>query len=935
MKELSTSYNPKDIESKWYNFWKNHSYFKADAISKKPPFCIVIPPPNVTGTLHMGHALGCTLQDIIIRYKRMMDFEVLWVPGTDHAGISTQTVVEKHLFQTVGKRKNDFSRKEFIDEIWKWKEEKEGRILKQLEEVGCSCDWSRLRFTMDDGNNEAVKTVFKKMFDEGLIYQGDYLVNWDTIAQTAIADDEVEHEEIDSFLWYFRYPLVSSPKEYIVVATTRPETMLGDTAIAVNPKDPRYQKLIGKKALLPLMNRPIAIIGDDTVNPEFGSGAVKVTPAHDFNDNEMAIRHNLPLINIMTKDGYVNENGGQFKGLSFKEARNIIVAEMKKQNLLEKIEPHKLRIGISYRSKAVIEPYLSKQWFIKMEPFKATLRKVVEDKKVEVIPEHWEKTYFHWIDNLKDWCISRQLWWGHRIPIWHHKDGRKICYIGEGEPKEVVQDPKNWEQDNDVLDTWFSSALWPFAALGWPKSTQELSKFYPTSLLITGHDILFFWVARMIMMSRYILQKEPFHQVFLHGLIFGKSYWRELSDDGINYVDIKEKQKYDLGEAMPKDVYSKWEKMSKSKGNIIDPLEIIDKYGSDAMRIALCSCATHAREIDIDLRRFEEYKNFSNKFWNASRFILQNLEDNANNNTSALTAKELKDGLDVTLFTLEDRWIFSLLSRQIDKMHTYLEGYEFDKAALTTYSFFWDDVCAYYLELTKPYLFDKEEKKIKKNKQKILAIILCYVVRLLHPIVPFITEEVFSLLKEHFNNLKPSKGVDKYTEDAIKALLSSCCMKASYPKSIQSIDEKTEELFLKFKEIIHTIRNLRAELSLPPAERVDVYFTADDTKLKFIKDNKLQIKNLAKLNNIYFEKSSLNGAAVLLDGISIFMPIPTAFQEKERQRLLKEREKLLVIQNDLTIKLENISKAPMHIIEKTKALLKETEEKLNAITKRL
>jgi len=930
MSELTTSYNPKLVEKKWYAFWKENNFFLSTTTSKKEGFCIVMPPPNVTGTLHMGHALGSTLQDIIIRYKRMMGFEALWIPGTDHAGISTQTIVEKHLFQTMGKRRADFSREEFLKEVWKWKEEKEGRILKQLEEVGCSCDWNKLRFTMDQGNNEAVKMVFEKMFNEGLIYQGDYLVNWDPVAQTAIADDEVEYEEQDSYLWYFRYPLEKGG--HIVIATTRPETMLGDVAIAVNPKDMRYKTIIGKKAILPFLNRHLDIISDEMVNPEFGSGAVKITPAHDFNDNEMAIRHKLPLINIMTPDGHVNANGGEFASLTFKEARDKIVAEMKKLGLLERAENHKLRVGISYRSKAIIEPYLSKQWFIKMGPFKEKLKQAVKEKQVQLIPEHWEKTYFHWIDNLKDWCISRQLWWGHRIPIWHHKDGKKICFIGEGLPDEVKNDPKSWQQDNDVLDTWFSSALWPFSTLGWPKKTEELKKFYPTSLLITGHDILFFWVARMIMMGEYILKTPPFHQVFLHGLIFGKSYWREDKTGGISYLSIEEKQKYDLGEPLPKDVYSKWEKMSKSKGNIIDPLEIIERYGSDAMRLALCSCATQAREIDIDLRKFEEYKNFANKFWNATRFILQNLEANEKNNTSVLTAFELSDGIDKTLLTLEDLWIFSLLDRQIDEMKNYIKEFAFDKLTLSIYNFFWDDFCAYYLEMTKPYLFDHENLKLKKNKQKILATLLCDILRLLHPIVPFITEEIFSLLKTHFKDLKTSK------EPIIEALLSPCCMKSPYPKSLGRIDPSAEATFSQLKHTLHAIRNLRAELTLPPSEKSDLYLTGDEKILKLILSYHRQIKNLAKVNNIYLQEGCGSGATAALENLKIFMPIPIALQEKEKQRLLKEREKLSKLKEDLLSKLSNndfVTKAPETMIEKTKVLLRQTEEQLKTVSDKL
>ncbi|MFA5250833.1 MAG: valine--tRNA ligase, partial [Parachlamydiales bacterium] len=707
MAELSSAYNPKEIEDKWYRFWQEKNFFKADPGSSKKAFSIVIPPPNVTGALHMGHALDETLQDILCRFKRMLGFEVLWVPGTDHAGISTQTVVEKHLIKTLGKRRTDFTREEFLKEVWAWKEEKQHSILGQIAKMGSSCDWSRLRFTLDEQCSLAVKTVFQKMFNDGLIYRGDYLVNWDPVTQTAIADDEVEWEEKAGSLWYFRYPLktgqgLNENQKFIVIATTRPETMLGDTAIAVSPEDPRYQGLIGKTVLLPFVNREIPIIADSFVDPKFGSGAVKITPAHDFNDHAVAGRHSLPLINIMNPNGTINQNGAEFEGLKMTEARALLVQKMQEKGLLEKIEPYRLNLGVSYRSKAAVEPYLSKQWFVKMTAFKEVLKNTVLEKKVRLVPENWEETYFHWIDNLRDWCISRQLWWGHRIPIWYNlKDPDKIlCYTGPGEPKQVKKHPENWKQEEDVLDTWFSSALWPFSTMGWPKKTAEMKKFYPTSILVTGHDILFFWIARMILMSQYVLKKVPFRQTFIHGLIYGKSYWRKDPDGSVTYAGIEEKSQYDLGAPIPSDVSFKWEKMSKSKGNVIDPLAIIEKYGTDAMRLALSASATHASQIDLDLRRFEEYKNFTNKLWNGSRFVLQN--------TSSLGQEALEQGLKTDLFNLEDHWILGKLNQTIQKETLHLEKCEFDKATLVLYDFFWNDFCAYYLELAKPVLFGKE-----------------------------------------------------------------------------------------------------------------------------------------------------------------------------------------------------------------------------------
>jgi valyl-tRNA synthetase len=523
--ELPKAYEANTVDPKWYSFWEKIGAFSPKS-SAKAPYCIVIPPPNVTGALHMGHALVNTLIDTLIRWKRMQGHPTLWIPGTDHAGIATQTVVERDLMRKEGKRRTEMPREAFVQRIWDWKAEYEGRILGQLKKIGSSCDWSRLHFTMDETCNRSVKTIFKKLYDQGLIYQGDYLVNWDPVSGTALADDEVEYEEKQGSLWTLSYPLEDGSGA-ILVATTRPETMLGDTAVAVNPKDARYTHLIGKNVRLPITGRLIPIIPDPFVDLTFGTGAVKVTPAHDPNDYQMGLRHNLPMINIMTPTAHLNENAGSFCGLSVEDAREAVLKTLKEAQALIKIEPHILRVGVSYRSKATIQPMLSKQWFVRMEPFKARLRQVVESEEIKLLPKSWESVYFHWIDNLRDWCISRQLWWGHRIPVWHNKNDptRKICYEGEGLPSEVAQAPDEWEQDADVLDTWFSSALWPFSTLGWPEKTADFEQFYPNAVLVTGHDILFFWVARMIMMGEEACGKIPFKEVFLHGLIYGKSYW--------------------------------------------------------------------------------------------------------------------------------------------------------------------------------------------------------------------------------------------------------------------------------------------------------------------------------------------------------------------------------------------------------------------------
>jgi valyl-tRNA synthetase len=922
MTELAKAYDPKQVEEKWYRFWKENGCFKADAKSEKAPFCIVIPPPNVTGVLHMGHALVDTLQDILIRWKRMQGFEALWIPGTDHAGIATQTVVERRLFAETGKRRKDFSREDFLSHVWDWKEKSESQILSQIQKLGCSCDWDRLRFTMDEGCNLAVRSCFKKMFDDGLIYRGDYLVNWDPIAQTALSDDEVEHEERSSYLWHIRYPVEGGGS--IVIATTRPETMLGDTAVAVHPSDERYAQYIGKNICLPLSERKIPIIADPFVDPEFGTGAVKITPAHDFNDFEMGRRHNLPMINIMTPDGKIEK--GPYAGQTMEEARESVLKDLKE--LLVKKEPHTLRVGISYRSKAIIQPYLSKQWFVKMTHFKEKLISAVKDKRVKLIPLHWEQTYFHWIENLRDWCISRQLWWGHRIPVWYKGD-EVLCYEGEGTPPGIDE---SWTQDPDVLDTWFSSALWPFSTLGWPNQTDDLKKFYPTATLITGHDILFFWVARMIAMGEYIMGQVPFYETFLHGLIYGKSYWRN-TEHGIAYVSTEEKKQYDLAIVNPpKDVESKWEKMSKSKGNVIDPIEIIDEYGADAMRLALCSSVTHARQIDLDRRRFEEFKNFANKVWNGSRFVFMNLKD--------LTS--LSEGLDLNLLTLEDKWILSLLSQTIAEINECFANYTFDKAATRAYEFFWNDFCANYVELAKPVLFGKAgTPKVCKNKQILLVILLSNAIRLMHPISPFITEEIFSLLKEKFASQQPAENIDPYTQETIAALQSEACMKAPFPTPFpEAFDAKTEETFAFMNKLVHAVRNIRAEMQMPPAEKTELLIVGRGEEKNIAEAHQSIILGLTPTSQIHFveKEPATFGAASLISSLKLMVPIPESLKIKEKARLQKEQEKLQKLYDATNIKLSNQEfkdKAPKEVVSKLETALSQTEKQLREITEKL
>jgi valyl-tRNA synthetase len=943
MSELAKNYHAKSASSKWYAFWEEQGFFHADPHSPKPPYCIVMPPPNVTGVLHMGHALVSTLQDLLVRWKRMSGYEVLWVPGTDHAGIATQTVVEKHLIKTQGKRRRDFSREEFLAHIWEWKEQSQTNILNQLKSLGCSCDWSRLRFTMDAGNNAAVRTQFKNLYDAGLIYRGDYLVNWDPVAQTALADDEVEYEERLSYLWYFKYP-IKNRDDFVCVATTRPETMLGDVAVAVSPKDPRYAHLIGKIALLPLMDREIPIIADDHVDPAFGTGMVKITPAHDPNDYQMGLRHNLPRINIMTQEGKINENGGRFTGLSMEQAREAVVKSMQTLGLIDKIEPHVHRVGVSYRSKAVIEPFMSKQWFISISQFSAQMRQIVETGATRLIPAHWESTYYHWIDNLRDWCISRQLWWGHRIPIWYNlQDPTKLlCYAGDGLPPEVAKAPEEWIQDDDVLDTWFSSGLWPFSTLGWPEKTAELERFYPNSTLITGHDILFFWVARMIMMGTYTLDKPPFPEVFLHGLIYGKSYWRNEEDGSITYVADKERQEYDLGKPIPKDVSFRWEKMSKSKGNIIDPREVIDAYGADAMRMGLCVSSPQSREIDLDRRRFEEFRNFTNKIWNGARFVFLHLDGDKEHNTSSLTAEEFNKGLNENLLSLEDRWILSLLHRTVVRVNQMLAAYQFDQATGDAYKFFWNDFCSFYVEIAKPTLFGKQgTPEIRTNKQKLLVIILSQILRLLHPMAPFITEELFQHLKTRLEGLCIHSDIDLYSQEAIRALSSPACMVAPYPQIIKEgdLNPSIEEAFAFVEKVVYTLRNIRGEMRVPSTTAIEIQIigSPQDTLYLFLQEHQSVITALVRTKEMLFlteEPKEGFGCMAVVDSLKIRVSLSEELVQQEKARLSKEKERLEAVIDRLRKQLEStefVKNAPADFVDKQRETFQQNKKEYEEV----
>lgn len=905
--ELATSYNPKSVENEQLQLWDTLNCFKADPHSEKPSYCLIIPPPNVTGALHMGHALVNTLQDVLVRYKRMSGFETLWVPGTDHAGIATQTLVEKNLIAKYGKRRHEWSRDEFLSHVWDWKQSSETRILSQLKSLGASCDFSMLAFTMDETRCNAVKVVFKKLFDEGLIYRGDYLVNWDPVTQTALADDEVEYEEKEGFFYTLRYPIADSD-QFIDIATTRPETMLGDTAVAVHPDDKRYQHLIGKMIRLPLANRLIPIVSDTMVDQEFGTGAVKITPAHDINDYGVALRLNLTMINLLNPDGTFNENGKPYQGLTSQQARLKIVEDLKKCGVLIKQEPHINRVGISYRSKAVIEPYLSKQWFVKMEPFKTLLRKLVDDGHVKLIPQTYQNTYDHWINHLRDWCISRQLWWGHRIPIWYNKYDKShlICEGIEGVPLEVKNNPQDWVQDEDVLDTWFSSALWPFACLGWPDHEDYLKKFYPNSTLVTGHDILFFWVARMMALGTHIMKQPPFPEVFLHGLIFGKSYFREEKTGDVTYIMGDEKKNYDKGEPLPKGVKFKWEKMSKSKGNVLDPLQIMDEFGTDAVRMALVTCASQARQIDLDQRRFEEYKNFANKLWNGARFIFMNLQD--------LGVQDLHQAN--TNLCLEDEWILTRLSEALSEQKKALNNYFFDKAASAITDFFWNDFCAHYLEISKPILNRKKgEPSTRLLKQKILLSVFVKVLAALHPFIPFITEALFQKIKQTWGSF--TKTQDPLMSHFALCMNSDALAIAPFPEA-SYLNLESKDDFELMMILVHHIREMRGELQIPPGDGVTIYL---ENAPILVKNNLDMMEALTKIAKIHFEKVPQNtiAATKTSHGMTTSVILPSHLMAKEIERLekdlIKTSKEIENIQTKLNVP-DFLDKAPKQIIDK-------------------
>jgi valyl-tRNA synthetase len=872
---LDKVYDPQRIENKWYEYWEAQGLFTAQADGQKPPFAIVIPPPNITGSLHMGHALNNTLQDILIRGKRMQGFDALWMPGTDHAGIATQNVVERMLAQE-GQDRHKVGREAFIARVWQWKQESGGTIIKQLKRLGCSCDWSRERFTMDEGLSRAVREVFVCLYEEGLIYKGDYIINWCPRCQTALADLEVEHEPTDGFLYYIKYPLVGQEGS-ITVATTRPETLLGDTAVAVNPEDPRYLAYHGATLRLPVLGRKIPLILDPHVNPEFGTGALKVTPAHDFHDFDIAQRQNLPAVKALDEEGLMTEAAGKYQGLDRFACREKILKDLKHDELLEKTEPYSHAVGHCYRCRTVVEPMISKQWFVSVQTLAEPAIAAVQEGRLKLIPETWEKSFFDWMTNIRDWCISRQIWWGHRIPAWTCQECGQVIVTREDPTSCPTCGVADLKQETDVLDTWFSSALWPFSTLGWPEDTPELHLFYPTSVLITAFDILFFWVARMMMMGLHMMRDVPFREVYIHALV--------RDPEG--------------------------QKMSKSKGNIIDPLDLMDQYGTDAFRFSLAAFAAMGRDIRLSEDRILGYRNFVNKVWNASRFTLMNLGDYD-------PAREDQAPLSVV-----ESWILSRLQQVITETVRHLETYAFDQAAHVLYQFTWHEFCDWYLELIKPKLGNGASPEERHHTQRVLVEVLSAILRLLHPFMPFITEEIW-------HKLPGAQG---------------SIMVAPYPTPDPALHNPDAEAEMGLvMESIVAIRNMRAEMNVPPAASVSVLvFSQDRRPMEILEGHQQSVRLLARVQDLQFQPAGNPPAAaaksvvMYSQGGSLDLVMPLAglidFKEEAR-RLNREMDKLSRELAQAQKKLANedfLSKAPPEVVDRERERYQALTEKLGKL----
>ncbi|SHM63581.1 valyl-tRNA synthetase [Caldanaerovirga acetigignens] len=871
--DIPSVYDPKKVEEKWYKFWEENEFFRAKIEPEKEPFTIVIPPPNVTGNLHLGHALNNTIQDILIRYKRMKGYPTLWLPGTDHAGIATEAKVKEQLAEE-GLSKYDLGREKFLERVWAWKEKYGNTIVNQLKKLGASCDWSRFRFTLDEGLSRAVREVFVRLYEKGLIYRGDYIVNWCPTCKTTLSDIEVEHEERQDKLYYVKYPF-SDGSGHITVATTRPETILGDTAVAVNPADERYRAYIGKTVILPLVGREIPVIADEYVDMQFGTGAVKITPGHDPNDFEIGLRHGLPIIKVMDEEGRMNESAGKFKGQDRYECRKAMVEELKEKDFMAKIEDLTHSVGKCYRCDTVVEPMVSKQWFVRMKPLAEPAIEVVKQGKVQFVPERFTKIYINWLENIHDWCISRQLWWGHRIPAWYCQDCGETIVSRETPAKCTKCGGTSLEQDPDVLDTWFSSALWPFSTLGWPDQTEDLDYFYPTTVLVTGYDIIFFWVARMIFMAMEFMKKEPFKYVAITGLV--------------------------------RDAQGR--KMSKSLGNGIDPLEVIEKYGADTLRFALCTGNTPGNDIRFSWEKAEHSRNFANKIWNASRFVMMNLED-------------FEPGeVEIDKLSLKDRWILSRLNDVTRDVTEFLERFEVGMAAQKVYDFFWSEFCDWYIEMAKIDLYGEDESAKMRTKQ-VLYTVLERVLRLLHPFMPFITEEIWQHLPHEGRSIMvsawPEYRPDWQFEDAVNMQL--------------------------LMDAVRGIRNIRAEMNVPPSKKAKAVVRTGDAKThELLRQNIEIIKALAKVSEADFipEGNPAPGKAMscVIRGAEIFIPMEGLVDlEAEVARLQKEKSDLEKEIASVRKKLSNhnfLAKAPKDVVEKEKQKEKDYLDILKRIEARL
>ncbi|MCK4390278.1 MAG: valine--tRNA ligase [Desulfobacterales bacterium] len=857
---LKKGYEPKKVERRWYAYWEKEGLFSGEDVSDKEPFSIVIPPPNVTGVLHMGHAHNNTLQDILCRYRRMQGCNVLWMPGTDHAGIATQNVVEKRLAKE-GKSRQSLGREEFIKRVWEWREEYGGLIIKQLKRLGASCDWDRERFTMDGGLSKAVRTVFVRLYEEGLIYRGNYIINWCPRCQTALSDLEVEHEDHNGHLYYIRYPFQKG-NGGIVVATTRPETMLGDTAVAVNPNDKRYGGLDGKTVILPLMNRSIPIIFDDYVDMSFGTGALKITPAHDPHDFEIGQRRNLDVVKVIGGDGRMNEQAGRFQGKDRFECREQVLEALRDEGLLEKVEPYQHSVGHCYRCRTTVEPYLSRQWFVRVKPLAEEAIAAVRTGATRIIPDTWTRTYYEWMNNIRDWCISRQIWWGHRIPAWTCENCHELTVAID--PPTVCHACKGTAlvQETDVLDTWFSSALWPFSTMGWPEDTDTLKTFYPTSVMVTGFDILFFWVARMMMMGLHFMKEVPFRDVYIHALV--------------------------------RDAEGK--KMSKSRGNVIDPLYVIDEFGTDAFRFTLAAFAAQGRDIKLSEDRIEGYRHFINKLWNASRFSLMNLSDFEPDET----------GQDARDLSLADRWILSRLNGVVEIVTKSLDEYRFNDAASAVYQFVWHEFCDWYLEIIKPVLYGPETLSSPYVTTRFtLWSALNETLRLLHPFIPFITEEIWDKLPG--------------TQGSI--------MKAEFPFPSKARDDREAEEAMKVLiGVVSGIRNIRGEMNVAPSLSVDAIVHSPDKDVReLVERHRDMILNLCRLKGLEVtppDERPASSATSVFGGCTIFVPLKGVIDfELEQGRLNKEIAKISKELDGIGKKLSNedfLKKAPQDVVDKVR-----------------